>query len=174
MIKATINSKVTTTASLIRNENSWKTVSNSISLLYSAGVKIDWPELFKGFEDAVEMLPIPTYSFDEKLYWLEYKNNWTLTKGEIAATPAPALAIAAKPAFSTTSIQKIVKEEIKGNSAFIVAESNLCEPVLAAAVSGHLVNGQPLCPSSLFADMALTLCEYAYSLLRPGADGSEM
>ncbi|TVY82590.1 Non-reducing polyketide synthase PKS12 [Lachnellula suecica] len=166
MVKSTINSEsqVVTTPSLVRNENSWKTISSSVSVLYEAGINVSWSEFHRGFETAHAVLPIPTYSFDSKVYWLQYKNDWTLTKGEISV-PKPARSI--EPPFSTTSVQRIIKEEVSGNHALVIGESDLCEPLLKTAVSGHVVSGAPLCPSSIFADMALTLCEYAHKLLKP-------
>jgi iterative type I PKS product template protein len=170
MVKSCLGGNTVTAASLRRNEDPWKTLTSSISVLYLVGVAFDWNEYHKQFNDAHELLTLPTYSFDEKRYWLDYHNNWCLTKGEapamVQSLPAPP-PVEVKSKLSTTSCHKIVREELHANSGTVVIQSDLAEPKLHAAVSGHLVNGQPLCPSSLYADQAMTIADYLWKQLRP-------
>ncbi|RDW91966.1 hypothetical protein BP5796_01360 [Coleophoma crateriformis] len=167
MIKATIGRDTKTVPTLNRNDDAWKTTASSLSALYHAGLTLDWNEYHHDFNSAHECLSMPIYAFDEKAYWIQYKENWCLTKGEkqtvIEAAPAPA------STFSTTSIQKIVSQTISTHSALVVGESDLAYPLLRAAIEGHLVNGVGLCPSSIYADMALTICDYAYRAAKPEA-----
>ncbi|KAF2266220.1 polyketide synthase [Lojkania enalia] len=170
MVKSSLGTTPCTAGSLRRNEDPWKTLATSIATLYLAGVAFDWNEYHKLFNDAHELLTLPTYSFDDKKYWLDYHNNWTLTKGEILATAAPKaieapVEVASK--LSTTSCQRIVKEELHANSGTVVVQSDLSDPKLKAAISGHQVNGTPLYPSSLYADQAMTIADYLYKQLRP-------
>lgn len=172
MVKSSLSGWSPTTAgSLRRNEDPWKTLASSISTLYLCGVAFDWNEYHRQFNDAQELLELPTYSFDTKKYWLDYHNNWTLTKGEaprvaepkqIEAAPVP---IASK--LSTTSCHRIVREELHANSGTVVVQSDLSDPKLKATISGHQVNGNPFCPSSLYADQAMTVADYLYKQLRP-------
>nr|UXX20005.1 polyketide synthase [Lophiotrema sp.] len=170
MVKSSLGGTPCTAGSLRRNEDPWKTLSTSISTLYLAGVAFDWNEYHRQFNDAQELLPLPTYSFDDKKYWLDYHNNWTLTKGE-AQVPAAPKAIEApvevKSKLSTTSCQRIVREELHANSGTVVVQSDLSDPQLKATIAGHQVNGTPLCPSSLYADQAMTIADYLYKQLRP-------
>ncbi|TLD19516.1 Calcium/calmodulin-dependent protein kinase type I [Venturia nashicola] len=174
MVRASLGGAPVTAPSLRRNEDPWKTLSTSLVSLYLAGVAINFDEFHREFNGAQDMLELPTMSFDNKKYWLDYHNNWTLTKGE-ARTAAPVEAVAAAPVvelpskLSTTSCQRIIKEELHANSGTIVIQSNMAEPKLHAAVTGHQVNDAPLCPSSLYADMAMTAADYLYKELRPGA-----
>ena len=156
MIKSIIGKDVTAVPTLNRNEDAWKTSATSLSTLFNSGLDIDWSGYHHGFGDSHEVLSLPSYAFDEKVYWIDYRENWCLTKGERPQ------ATAVKKGFSTTTIQRIIKEKIEDNSALVVGESDLAEPLLRTAIEGHLVNGVGLCPSSIYADMALTLCDYAY------------
>lgn len=70
--------------------------------------------------------------------------------------------------YLSTAVQGIVSENIEGNTATVIAESNLADPKLFRVLAGHLVNGAGMCSSNLYADMAYTICHYAYSLLKPG------
>ncbi|KAK4989349.1 polyketide synthase [Elasticomyces elasticus] len=173
MVKASVNATVAA-PSLRRNEDPWKTIATTICALYTAGVAINFDEFHREFNDAHELLTLPTYSFDDKKYWLDYTNNWTLTKGE-APVVAPveekvAVPVVEAPSkLSTTSCQKIVREELHANSGTVVVQSNLADPQLFKVVSGHVVNDAALCPSSLYSDMAMTVADYLYKELRPSA-----
>lgn len=169
ILKSTVSTSALTVPSLHKGEDNWKTIANSMSLLYSAGVPLDWAAYHREFEAALVSLSLPSYSFDEKFYWIDYTNNWCLTKGDSTSAP-----VIAQPRLSTTSIQKIVREEVQENTATVVAESDLAQPLLHTVVSGHLVNGAGLCPSSVYADMALTIASYTYRLLRPPAELVDM
>jgi iterative type I PKS product template protein len=154
---------------LRRGEACYKTLSSSLCTLHTAGLNIDFNEYHRDFRSSVRLLDLPSYSFDEKNYWLQYTGGWCLTKNRVGAAGEKALE-PAKPKLSTTTVQKVVREEVKGDVAIVEIESDLCQEQLRNAVSGHLVNGAPLCPSSLYGDMAMTVCEYAYKLLRPETD----
>lgn len=174
MVKASTGATVTV-PSLRRGEDSWKTIATSMCALFTAGVSINFDEYHREFNDAHELLSLPTYSFDDKKYWLDYHNNWTLTKGEASVAPKPIEAPEAVPVVEkpvkrlSTSCQKVVHEEFEANSGTVIVQSNVCEPKLFAAVIGHQVNGTALCPSSLYADMALTVADYMYKQLRPSS-----
>lgn len=168
MIKSTLG--VATLPSLRRDEDAWKTITNSVSVIYAHGIFFDF-NAYHLEHDNLAVLDIPSYAFDEKLYWLQYEGDWTLTKNQAPTTAAAprAIAEAPKPQAFTTSVQTILSEKTDGKKAHVVAESDLADPKLFNVVSGHLVNGAGLCPSSLYADMALTITQRAYQLLKPGA-----
>lgn len=175
MIRATLPCASVTAASLRRAEDPWKTISASVCSLYLAGVPVNFDEYHRDFNESQELLDLPTYAFDNKKYWLDYHNNWTLTKGEAAPVPAAATEPLNKPKPSkpwTTSCQQLVKEDIQANSGTVIFQTDLADPQLAICVTGHLVNDNPLCPSSLYADQALTVADYLLKRLHPEAEGT--
>lgn len=171
MVKASIGESAPTFPSLRRGEEPWKTIANSMSSLYLAGANPDWAAFHEQYESSLECLPLPTYAFDDRVHWLQYVNDWTLTKGDPVGPSAP---VAPSSTLSTTSIHKIVREDIQEEKAIVVAESDIGDPALHKAISGHSINGIGLCPSSLYADMALTLTDYAYKRLRPDDKHQDM
>jgi iterative type I PKS product template protein len=161
MIKSIIGKETITVPTLNRNDDPWKTVATSLSTLFNAGVGIDWSEYHHAFSKTHEVLSLPSYAFDDKVYWIDYKGNWCLTKGDIVqAEPV-------KPSFSTTAIQSIIHENITADSAVVIGQSDFADPLLRQVIEGHQVNGVGLCPSTIYADMAMTLCDYAWRAGRP-------
>ena len=153
MVQSSIPPMSLSLASLRKNEDPWKTAAASLSALYRGGFQLDWPEIHRDFDESHRLLELPLYAFEEKNHWIDYVGDWTLTKGQpVAALPAPApVIIAAEPPkpskLSTTSVQRIVEESFDGMKGKVVTETDITEPVLNSAVTGHLVNGAGLCPS---------------------------
>ena len=166
MIKKHMTPNITAVPSLCRNEDPWKVVSHSLASLHTSGLNINWNEFQRDFVAAQQLLRLPTYGFDLKNYWIDYVGNWCLTKGDVSAVTTIS---ESKPKLSTTSIHKIVEESTQATTAMVTVESNLSDPKLNAAIRGHLVNGTALCPSSLYADMALTIADYLHKQLHPNA-----
>jgi iterative type I PKS product template protein len=172
MVKSCLSASALPT--MRRDEDPWKIISTSLASLYTAGKAINWTAFHKE-NDSLRVLNIPTYGFDEKNYWLQYTGDWLIYKGDYpkAIAPAPAAApAAAAPAkklkYLTDSVQGIVSEVVDGNTVTVIAESDMGSPKLFPLISGHLVNGSGLCPSTLYADICHTLCDYAYKLVKPG------
>ncbi|KAL2115614.1 hypothetical protein VTJ04DRAFT_9869 [Mycothermus thermophilus] len=160
-VKAAFGSSTVAVPTLRRKELCYKTLSASLGTLHSAGLEINFNEYHRDFIDSVRLLDLPSYAFDEQNYWIQYTGDWCLTKNS-GVVPQPA-----KPELSTTTVQKVVKKDVRGDVAVLEFESDLCQEQLRNVVSGHLVNDNPLCPSSLYGDMAMTACDFAYKLLRP-------
>ncbi|KAG9246027.1 BcPKS12, polyketide synthase [Calycina marina] len=156
-----------------RNEVPYKTLSKTLSVLHTTGLAIDWTEYHRDFSSSLRLLDLPSYSFDDKNYWIQYEGDWCLTKGDKKKDILPAVAEQIFK-FSTSSIHEIMSQVVDGDHVTVCSESDLARPDLRGVVSGHVVNGAFLCPSassfsylSLYADMAMTLCDYAYRLVRP-------
>jgi iron transport multicopper oxidase len=173
MVKAAFGVATITAPTLRRNESAYKTISNSLSTLHTAGLNIDWNEYHRDFSDSVRLLDLPSYSFDDKNYWIQYEGDWCLTKGCLP-TGTVSLLEDSKPRLSTTTVHTVTSEVVNGDTAIVAIESDLARADLRGVVSGHVVNGAMLCPSSLYGDMAMTVCDYAYKLLRPEADNLGM
>ncbi|TVY85206.1 Non-reducing polyketide synthase terA [Lachnellula suecica] len=159
-IKSNLGTEMVTVPSLRKKEDVWKTITSGLSSLHRNGVDFDWNEVYRGYGSDHKVLLLPRYSFDTKNYWLDYHNDWALTKGDLIEAPTQKVkAIDRKVA--TTTVQKIVSENF-GETITVVGESDLSEPQLNSAIFGHLVNGSGLVPSSIYSDMAITVAGYMY------------
>ncbi|KAL8727579.1 MAG: hypothetical protein Q9181_005663 [Wetmoreana brouardii] len=161
MIKQTIGSHAITAPTLRKDVDSWKVLMGSLESLYQAGADVQWEEFHRDFEVAHEVLPLPNYKWDLKNYWIQYRFNFCLTKGDDPATFAPIAppALTVVPA-ATTWLSPSVQRVLEQNDSTLLAESDLHDPRLNSIVSGHKVNTAMLCPSSLYADMALTIAKH--------------
>ncbi|KIV92850.1 hypothetical protein PV10_04114 [Exophiala mesophila] len=172
MIKSCLSAP--TLPTMRRDEDPWKIISTSLAGLYTAGKAINWDAFHKENETLRVLNELPCYGFDEKNYWLQYSGDWLLYKGDYPKVAAPAQITAAPTASSqprkylSTAVQGIVSEKIKGNTLTIVAESDFAHPKLFPVIAGHLINGNGMCPSTLYADIALTLVDYGVNILKPG------
>ncbi|KAG8525619.1 Type I Iterative PKS [Bacidia gigantensis] len=167
-VKSTFGAETLTAPTMRRDVNPYRTIAESLSALHLVGIAIDWNQYHAAFADCVRVLDLPAYAFDNKNYWIQYTGDWNLSKGSVTHKPA-----LPEPTSSmtTTSVQKLVSENVDSHSATVIIESDTAQPQLRAAVQGHMVNGTALCPSSLYADMAMTVGQHLHELLQPGADG---
>ncbi|KAG8527337.1 Type I Iterative PKS [Bacidia gigantensis] len=184
MVKGTLGPQIKAASSLRKNEDDWQTIANSMCTLNDAGLKLNWNHYHEDFDDAHELLKLPTYQFDNKNYWIEYTNDWTLSKGN-----AEIEANIPKPKFEAASVDRIVELDLKAESPTIVGEVDLTKSILKECIEGHEVNGLGLCPpvsdpfspfpsttfqsesntplQSLYCDMALVVAQHFYTQLHP-------
>ena len=144
MLKSIFSLQTLALASLRRNADTWKTLGESIAALHRAGVAINWNEYHRDFESSHEVLELPAYKWDNQNHWIQYNNNFCLTKGESKIPSAP---VHHSSAFSTTSVHRVIDQSAGSEKSTVVIESDLSEPRLARVLQGHKVNGAALCPS---------------------------
>ena len=166
-IKTTLGFSISGACSLDSKESNWATIVRAASLLYNSGVQINWQEYHKQFEHDLTLLDLPAYSWALKNYWIDYVNNWCLTKGGMPLTE-----ITQEPELSTTTVQRIKEEKYTESEGVLIAESDVHRPDMFAVIAGHKVNGTPLCPSSLYGDVAVTIGSYMFKKLWGDTHGS--
>jgi iterative type I PKS product template protein len=169
MVKATFGASTVAVPTLRRTETCYKTLTGTLATLHNAHLKINFNEYHRDFADSVRLLNLPTYSFNDKNYWIQYTGDWCLTKHNLSVAAAEQKPVT--PWVPTTTVHKLNREIVEGGVAIVETESELHQEQLRNVVCGHQVNGAPLCPSSLYGDMAMTVCDYAYKLLRPQSKG---
>ncbi|QGA14874.1 hypothetical protein EYB26_002530 [Talaromyces marneffei] len=167
MVKNILNKQSSVFGSLRKDTDAWSAIMPAIEGLYLNGIEIQWSEYHRGLEQQQEVLNLPRYAWDLKNYWIQYRNNFCLTKGDDA--PLPASMVPATPLdqrstpsyiYVSPSVQRIIKEDNGADISSLVAESDIHDGRLAPILEGHVVNGALLCPSSLYADIAITIAQY--------------
>ena len=147
MIKTVLGPHISTLSSLRRHGNTWETLNESMSSLYLAGLDLQWSEYHRDFKDAHKVLKLPSYQWDNKNYWIQYNNDFCLTKGDDKSVPVLNKPEPAIPGLSTASVQRVVEQNLSIEISTITIESDLNHPSLLPVCQGHLVNGVALCPS---------------------------
>ncbi|KAL8827498.1 MAG: hypothetical protein Q9191_003145 [Dirinaria sp. TL-2023a] len=180
-IKRTIPSTELAIPSIRRGDDNWKTMAEGMAALHLAGVGVSWNEFHRPLEKSLRLLDLPTYSFNDKNYWLQYNGDWCLTKGNTFYTTekeAAGVKAAAKvPLISeiqTSTVQQIIEQTFNGSVGTVVMQSDLMQPDFLAAAHGHRMNDCGVVTSSIHADIAYTLGDYLYRKLHPKAKDVNM
>ncbi|KAF2686477.1 conidial pigment polyketide synthase PksP/Alb1 [Lentithecium fluviatile CBS 122367] len=160
MIKSIIGSDTVALPSLQKSKDSFEVLAGSLGGLHLGGIEINWNEFHRDFKMSHNVIELPAYNWDSKTYWIQYQNSFCLTKGDAPAPVAANIPAPVPSKLSTSSLQRLVEENLDAAKPSVLMESNVHDPTLIAAFTGHSVNGTPLCPSSLWADVALTLGDY--------------
>ena len=150
MIKHTLGEKSTTLASLKKNTDTWKSLTGTLESLYLNGIDIQWNEYHRDFKSSHSVIELPQYRWDLKNYWIEYKNNFCLSKGTNPALEQVGEAAPTQktvPLHVSSSVQRILEEHNAVDVSNLLAESDVHDPRLFSVFQGHKVNGVALCPS---------------------------
>ena len=150
MVKGTLGPQSKTVATLRQHEDAYITLTAALMVLYLSGAEVNWNDYHHDFPAAHEVVEIPMYAWDLKNYWIQYRNDFCLTKGErmiqqdvIAASTSPAVV----PQYISPCVQRIVESSHGTDQSSLVVESDIFDERLLPILKGHLVNGAALCPS---------------------------
>lgn len=146
--KSILPSINTAVPSLRRGEDNWQTISYSLGVLHCAGVELGWNEFHCPFERGLRLLDLPTYTWNDKNYWITYNGDWALTKGNsFYDTEKAAQAIqgtrltVTHSKLRTSLVQQVIEETFSGSAGRVVMQSDLMQPDFSAAAYGHKMNG---------------------------------
>ncbi|KAI0438313.1 polyketide synthase [Xylaria telfairii] len=154
-VKRTLPDTKLACPSLRKDSDDWTTMTKALSALYNTGMNIDWNEYHRPFESVLRLVDVPTYAWNYKNYWIQYRGDWNLTKGREA--PAAAVPGSGNVDFHMSSVHNIIGEEYTSSKGHIFAETNITSPLLDGIIDGHAMNGHGVASSFLHADMAYTL-----------------
>jgi acyl transferase domain-containing protein len=146
-VRLTIPTTQLTIPSLRRGEDNWKTMTESMAALHLAGIDASWNEFHRPFERRLRLLDLPTYAWNDKTYWLKYKGDWCLTKGntfydaEKEAARAKLISRAQSASeVQTSTVQQIIEQDFNGSAGTVVMQSDVMHPDFLAAAYGHRMN----------------------------------
>ncbi|KAF1952293.1 polyketide synthetase [Byssothecium circinans] len=160
MIKSTLGTAITTLPTLRRNNDPWDVLTKSLCSLYSAGLPIKWDGYFTDIPSARTVIGLPAYSWDLKSYWIAYRNDWTLTKGDIPIDLEP-------PKLESSTIHKVLKEEITTHGYNIVVDCDINRDDVAPFIKSHKVDGFDLCTPAVYADISFSIGTYVLERFQP-------
>ena len=181
-IKHTLGLKAITIPSLRQATDPWMTLVPAVQTFFLAGLNIQWNEYHRDFPAAHQILPLPNYRWDLKNYWIPYRGNFCLTKGNETLS-AQRLVTSSPASYISSSMHRVLEEHHAIDKSTLLAESDIHDPRLYPIIQGHKVNGAALCPSVSFSWRygsleiligLVTLCRHCShygSLHAPGEQG---
>ena len=129
-------------SSLHRDTDNWTSLAKTLGSLWEqGGLAVDWAEYHRPFERALRLARVPTYAWNNKNYWIQYRGDWNLTKGQVLPAPAPEALPAAVSGFHTSSIHRLYSENYDAATAQVLGESDMTAPALKDVIEGHAMNG---------------------------------
>ncbi|KAF3058488.1 Conidial yellow pigment biosynthesis polyketide synthase [Daldinia childiae] len=175
-VKSNIPATNVAVPSLRRDEDSWSTMAQSMCALHCAGVDIDWHEFHRPFERALRLLDLPTYKWNDKNHWIQYNGDWMIKKDKMCSGDDKKAAPVLTGAGLTSSVQHLIEESVDESTGItkVTMQSNLMQKEFLAAANGHSMNGCGVVTSSIHADIAYTLGEYLYRMIKPKSKKVDM
>lgn len=150
-MKGTLGSDTVTLATLRRSPDGYGPLATMLESLYLSGVEIDWNEYHRDYPSSHRVIELPRYDWDLKRYWIDYRNNFCLLKGEESDESSNSSSPPSKQApqfkYISPAAQKVIEEDHGTDKSMVVIESDILDERLLPVLQGHLVNGAALCPS---------------------------
>jgi monodictyphenone polyketide synthase len=142
-VKAALNTPCIAVPSLRRDEDNWTTLAQSLGTLHCSGLEVRWNEFHRPFESNLRLMDLPTYSWTDKNYWIQYTGDWAITKGNTFSVSGKEskLAPVTVSSLRTSLVQTIIEEDFSGTYSTVTMQSNLMLSDFLAAARGHSMNG---------------------------------
>ncbi|EGX97261.1 polyketide synthase, putative [Cordyceps militaris CM01] len=174
MVKSTLGPAVKVLPTLRRNADAFEVMTETLSAFYNAGASINWDEYFCDIPYAQTVIPLPAYNWDLQSYWIEYKNDFCLYKGDLQpakepvdGTPSKAMVMGnVVPELESSTIHRIVSEEVSASTFTITTECDVGRKDLNHVMQGHKVDGIGLSTPSVYGDIGFSLGTYALKRFR--------
>lgn len=140
MIKATLGNSTMTLPSLQAKTSAWKVVTSTLSSLYTTGATIHWVRYDHDFVHAQHVLSLPSYAWDLSSYWIDYRHDWWLRKGDPPSRCQPC-------GFNiqTITVHEVVQASIDQAGGSMTVRLDLSQSGLSNLVRSHRVDGSWLC-----------------------------
>ncbi|ROV92577.1 hypothetical protein VMCG_08955 [Cytospora schulzeri] len=136
------------------NTGNWASISKTLAAAYTSGADVDWLALHAPYEGNLELLPLPTYAWDIKNYWITHTD-----KGN-ALVPAKTQAAAPSEPFLATTAQYLVEKALSPKVQ-VTFRAGISDHGFLGLIDGHKMQQIGLASGSVFSDAAATVAKYA-------------
>lgn len=135
------------------NTSNWASISKSLAAVYRCGADVDWLALHAPYESNLELLPLPTYAWDVKDYWI------THTDKSSALVPARTQVSAQPEPFLATTAQYLVEKALSPKVQ-VTFRASISDHGFMGLIDGHKMQQIGLASGSVFSDAAATVAKY--------------
>lgn len=137
------------------NTNNWASISKTLVNVYASGVDVDWLALHAPYEGNLELLPIPTYAWDVKDYWITHTDK---NSEQVSSTKA--LTTASLEPFLGTTAQYLVDKTLSPKVR-VTFRAGISDHGFMGLIDGHKMQQIGLASGSVFSDAAAIVAKYA-------------
>nr|APH07629.1 PKS1 [Agaricomycetes sp.] len=146
-------SKAMLLPSLRKSSDPWTTLSSSLASLYKSGVAVQWRKTFDHCI-SIRCISLPAYQFSKKRYWVSFQEEATV--GD-KSQPAQGISGSRETFVNPSEIHPWFHSPSYPSSNSMSVDTPLS--LLTSLIRGHIVVGQPLCPASIYIELAVACIE---------------
>lgn len=139
-------------ASIRKNQDPWATLTTSLATMYVAGMPLKWRNVYDHV--APTCAELPSYPFENGSFWVNFEEE-VATSSASAPAPAPVSDIIEEFSLIGSWVQRPSME----NGRVALFECPI--ESLATFITGHKVGDHPLCPASVYHELALAGAQLA-------------
>jgi iterative type I PKS product template protein len=132
--------------SMRKNQDPWATLTASLATMYLAGMPLKWRNIYDHVAPICSDLP--SYPFEETSFWVDFQEQ-AVVAAPVASTSSSVDGVIEEFSLIGSWVQRPTKE----NGMVAVFECPL--ETLAPLINGHKVGEHPLCPASVYHELAL-------------------
>jgi zearalenone synthase (nonreducing iterative type I polyketide synthase) len=144
-------------SSLESKTDSWTSVSRTLAGAYGSGVSIDWFAFHGPFAAGLNLLKLPSYSWDLKDYWITYQEMDEMRPTSVAALVTPS---------RISSCAAYVVQESTAPKLSVTLRASIASPDFKTLIDGHKIRGVSIVPGSAFCEAGLATARYALEYSR--------
>ncbi|KAG6829310.1 Type I Iterative PKS [Tricholoma furcatifolium] len=151
--------------SLRKQQDGWDVLTGSLAQLYVRRTTVRWRDTFSHLKD-VSYVSLPSYPFSPSKFWVEYQE------------PRAKFDSHSNPTSSSSSIinyemlDSWIQRPSMDNENKAIFETPIKK--IAGWINGHTVGGLPLCPASVYIELALSSIYLACSHINESLHGSHV
>ncbi|KAA1469652.1 polyketide synthase [Dentipellis sp. KUC8613] len=151
--------------SIRKQQDAWATLSATLAQLYTSGVDVKWREVFAHLSSP-SCVALPSYPFAKGKFWVAWKED---APGAAPVAAAPEVK-SAHLVDDFSMLYSWAQFPCASNQQVAIFETPIS--LLAKSIQGHSVGDHPLCPASVYHELALAGIETAKTYLQLSFDES--
>ncbi|KAK0498692.1 hypothetical protein EDD18DRAFT_1153287 [Armillaria luteobubalina] len=135
--------------SLKKRQDDNLTLSSSLSQLYASNVPVQWRDIFA--DVSATCVSLPSYPWQKSKFWVAWKEDSPAPASSTEGSPAPTKPF--NPVNDFGMLQSWAQFPSVANSQTAIFETPIS--LLKTSITGHIVGDVPLCPASVYHELAL-------------------
>ncbi|KAJ5009914.1 beta-ketoacyl synthase domain-containing protein [Colletotrichum sp. SAR 10_99] len=153
--------------------STWEALSQIVAEAYTSGVSVDWAEFHRPYKPSLSVLDLPTYHFDLKDFWIQYRGGVAALERDMKAKSLQGSQSPGQASLGTC-LHRLESEDIAKDNGTVEFSVDLQEPSLRKLIDGHNVVGIALTPSGVYQEMAWSAARYLHGQMSPGGSDAQM